>query len=304
MMAFARKQDLHPVSIDPCTLSETVGGLVAQTLGGVIAIDWMCTEPASNILADQSQLELALVNLVLNARDAMPDGGTIRVEIGDASAETVRLGGLPDGPYLAIRVSDEGTGIPGDLLEKISEPFFTTKELGKGTGLGLSMAVGFVHQSGGKLSIDSQLGLGTTVEILLPATISPALPGGGHPRPQASVPLSVQRLLLVDDDEMVRTVMAEQLRELGVEVTVATDGSHALALLENRKSVFDMILTDFAMPGINGVQTITAARAIRPDMRAAIMTGYMDDSFDRHSALGVDVLRKPVKIDELVGVLA
>ena len=304
MMAFARKQDLHPVSIDPCALSETVGGLVAPALGGSIAIDWMCQEPASNVLADPSQLELALVNLVLNARDAMPDGGTIRVEIGDASAEKVRLGGLPEGPYLSIQVRDEGTGIPGDLIEKISEPFFTTKEQGKGTGLGLSMAVGFVHQSGGKLTIDSQLGLGTIVEILLPATISPAMPESGRPGPQANVPLSVQRLLLVDDDEMVRTVMAEQLRELGVEVTVATDGSHALALLENQKIVFDMILTDFAMPGINGVQTIAAARNLRPDLRAAIMTGYMDDSLDRHKAPGVDVLRKPVKMDELVGILA
>ena len=201
-------------------------------------------------------------------------------------------------------MSDEGTGIPAELIDKISEPFYTTKELGKGTGLGLSMAVGFVHQSGGKLTIDSKVGVGTTVEILLPSTVRPADAGIAALAPAAAIDLSVRRVLLVDDDATVRTVMAEQLRDLGLEVTVAADGASALALLENGKAAFDMILSDYAMPGINGLQTIAEARIVRPHLRVAIMTGYMSDSLDRHETLGIDVLRKPVRIDELIKILA
>jgi CheY-like chemotaxis protein len=303
MMAFARKQDLRPVSIDPRLLCHSVGELVEQTLGGTVTLEWHCADTARNFLADLSQLELSLVNLILNARDAMPDGGKVRVAIGDATAAQLAAAGLPDRDYLAIEVADEGIGIPPALVAKVAEPFFTTKALGKGTGLGLSMTMGFVQQSGGRLTIESREGRGTAITILLPAATGPAEQAPAAAATGGPPDLRIRSILLVDDDETVRTVMKEQLTELGLEVVSVADARAALAALAEPEQSVDLLLTDFAMPQMNGVQAIAEARRLRPDLKAVIMTGYMDSGLDAEATGGVQVLRKPVPMEELIGIL-
>ena len=301
MMAFARKQDLMPASVDPSSLCESVAGLVEHTLGGTVQIDWKCPETRSNLFVDKSQLELALLNLILNARDAMPNGGHVTVAIGEVgSAEAGEKAALPPGDYLRIQVSDEGKGIAPADIEKITQPFYTTKEAGKGTGLGLSMVLGFVQQSGGRLLVDSTVGQGTTIEMILPSTPQPVLSASKSAR--ALGPTSVRSILLVDDDDAVRTVVGEQLREFGFEVTAAADGASAIDALG--EGAFDLVLTDFAMPGFNGVQTINHIRSIRPDIRSALMTGYADESLSAIDRQSMTVFRKPIDMDELMEFLA
>ncbi|HEX2727888.1 MAG TPA: response regulator, partial [Beijerinckiaceae bacterium] len=201
MMAFARKQDLSPTSVDPRGLCESVAGLVAPTLGGRVKVEWDCPRSERYLFVDRSQLELALVNLIINARDAMPDGGMVRVSIGEQACDN-------DGePMVRIKVVDEGLGIHGEIIDRVTEPFFTTKEVGKGTGLGLSMVAGFVEQSGGRFTVASDRS-GTSVEMLLPSTDErPRSVPAGELALRAANGLTV---LLVDDDEAVRTVIAEQ----------------------------------------------------------------------------------------------
>jgi signal transduction histidine kinase len=302
MMAFARKQDLSPASVDPSNLCVTVAGLVEHTLGGTISIDWQCPDTASNLFVDKSQLELALLNLILNARDAMPDGGEVTVTISDLhESELPDDDSLPPGPYLRICVADAGSGIAQDDIEKITQPFYTTKEAGKGTGLGLSMVLGFVQQSGGRLLVSSVVGRGTTIEMILPSTPQPVITEcNAHPVPG---PTSVRSILLVDDDDAVRTVVGEQLRELGFDVVATSDGASAISAVGNGVE-FDLLLSDFAMPGINGVQTINRIKSLRPEIRSALMTGYADDRLTAIDREAITVFRKPIDMNELLGFLA
>ena len=302
MMAFARKQDLSPVSVDPNSLCVSVAGLVEHTLGGTISIDWQCPQTASNLFVDKSQLELALLNLILNARDAMPDGGEVTVAIDETSdSEVPDAPMLPFGNYVRIRVTDQGGGIAESEIEKITQPFYTTKEAGKGTGLGLSMVLGFVQQSGGRLVITSKIGSGTLIEMILPSTPQPVSMGAAPKL--APGPTSVRSILLVDDDEAVRTVVGEQLREHGFDVVAAADGASAISAIDDGGE-FDLLLSDFAMPGFNGVQTINHITTMRPAIRAALMTGYADDSLTTIDRKAMTVFRKPIDIDELLGFLA
>jgi signal transduction histidine kinase/FixJ family two-component response regulator len=301
MMAFARKQDLSPTSVDPASLCESVAGLVEHTLGGTISIDWQCPTTSSNLFVDKSQLELALLNLILNARDAMPDGGTVTVAISEVSGSALDDDAEPDDKYLQIRVTDQGHGIAAADVEKITQPFYTTKEAGKGTGLGLSMVLGFVQQSGGRLLVSSTVGEGTTIEMILPSTPQPA---PAAVRPAGAIgPSSVRKILLVDDDDAVRTVVGEQLRELGFDVTATPDGASAIDAVDGGGE-FDLLLTDFAMPGFNGIQTIQRIATMRPHMRSALMTGYADDSLSAIDRETITVFRKPIDLDELLSFLA
>lgn len=302
MMAFARKQDLSPTSVDPNKLCESVAGLVEHTLGGTIKVDWQCPATTSNLFVDKSQLELALLNLILNARDAMPDGGSVSVAISETSeAEVAEASMLPSGHYLRIRVTDEGNGIAESDIAKITEPFYTTKEAGKGTGLGLSMVLGFVQQSGGRLLITSKIGSGTTIDMILPSTPQPVARKSKALRPCG--PTTVRSILLVDDDEAVRTVVGEQLREHGFDVVTTADGASAINAIDQGGD-FDLLLSDFAMPGFNGMQTINRIASMRPDIRSALMTGYADESLSTIDREAITVFRKPIDIDELLGFLA
>jgi PAS domain S-box-containing protein len=296
MMAFARKQDLSPASVDTKLLCDSVKGLVSPTLGGRVKVDWECADADRYLFADKSQLELALVNLIINARDAMPDGGTVSVSVSEEPS------GPEAEPMIRIRVSDEGQGIPTEIIDRVTEPFFTTKEAGKGTGLGLSMVAGFVQQSGGRFSIESEPGRGTSITILLPSTIDAPV----HAAVAAGVAAGIDglRILLVDDDEAVRTVIGEQLRDVGADVEIAGSGEAALEIGSRVDATFDVILSDFAMPGMNGLDTIRAVREMRPSIRAVLMTGYADDEvLDAHDDRTV-LVRKPITLNDLVAVLA
>jgi signal transduction histidine kinase len=299
LMAFARKQELTPTSVDPRKLSDTVTGLVAHALDNRISLEWKPCETALHLFVDEAQLELALVNLVVNARDAMPDGGRITVTIEEAAPGI----GPETRDYLRIRIRDEGGGIPPELIERVTEPFFTTKAAGKGTGLGLSMVAGFIEQSGGRLRLESQPGLGTEVLILLPAT-----------RPSMNVPeagaqadgkprIAIRSVLVVDDDESVRLVVSEHLRDLGLEVTTAEDGPKALAVLEKEREP-DFVLTDFSMPGIDGMELLAAVRQRWPHIRGAIMTGNPQESLSRCDPQTTTIIHKPLNPAELRRLLA
>ena len=304
MMAFARKQELSPTSVEPSSLCSSVAGLVEHTLGGTVHIDWNCGAGVANIYADRSQLELAMVNLIINGRDAMPQGGRIEVAIEnfENGPEFAQLE-LPPGRYVSIRVSDHGGGIPQPLINRVTEPFFTTKEAGKGTGLGLSMVSGFVQQSGGKMRIDSRPGKGTAIQLFFPATDETVRvkesAAAAVPRPMASN----KAVLLVDDDDTVRTVLGEQLRELGFKVDEVADGKSAIDRIQANGS-YDVLLSDFAMPGMNGIDTIHTALRARPSMRALLMTGYADEEAVSDLRDGVPIIRKPIDINALVGHLA
>ena len=295
MMAFARKQDLSPSSVDPRALTSSVAGLVEHALTGTIEVDWSCADEIENIYVDRPQLELALVNLILNARDAMPKGGRIRVEIDPSAAPT---GQQPESRFIRIRVADQGLGIPTDIIDRITEPFFTTKESGKGTGLGLSMVAGFVQQSGGRLNIDSKPGEGTTVELILPSTSQQA-PAESAKHAQPYVANASKAVLLVDDDVAVRTVLGEQLREMGFSVDEVADGSSAIEKLKGNGG-YDVLLTDFAMPGMNGLDTIRSAVVERPSLHALLMTGYADEDAVAGVRESIPVIRKPINLDELM----
>jgi CheY-like chemotaxis protein len=302
MMAFARKQDLHPISIAPRTLHHSVLGLLEHTLGGTISLDWQVEEATRSFFADQAQLELALVNLIINARDAMPDGGRIAITCKDLSGQAIRDLGLGGGNFLSVVVEDEGEGIPKHVLDRVVEPFFTTKALGKGTGLGLSMVSGFAQQSGGRLVIDSEIGKGTKMQLVLPAcTEAPCDVSAKLPRETPSSASS--SILLVDDDLAVREILGGQLQEHGYQVISAESGSEGLQILEAGNCTVDILLTDFAMPGMNGLETIEKAKALQPRLRAILMTGYADDQLLKANE-AVPVLRKPIAFGDLERVLA
>ena len=304
MMAFARKQDLSPTSVDPTSLCTSVAGLVEHTMGGTVKVNWNCPGEARNIYADKSQLELALVNLIINARDAMPNGGEVTVGINNLElGDPVEDPGLKAGSYIQISVTDQGQGIPHELVSRVTEPFFTTKEAGKGTGLGLSMVAGFVQQSNGQLKIESRPDQGTRIELILPATDQPAdilkIFDNGEVRPLPAA----RAVLLVDDDESVRAVLGEQLRELGFEVDEVGDGNSAIERLK-ANGAYDVMLTDFAMPGMNGLDTIRQAKNERPTLRTLLMTGYADESAVAHIREHVSIIRKPINVRDLLSHLA
>jgi PAS domain S-box-containing protein len=303
LLAFARRQNLEPARIEVSKLSRTVTDLLAHTLGGLVELEWEVGDDLWCAYADETQLELALMNLIINARDAMPDGGKISVfahnqEIGDGSEV-----GLPGGEYLVLSVQDRGCGIEPAILEQVLEPFFTTKEIGKGTGLGLSMVYGFAQQSGGGISIKSAVGEGTRVEIWLPR--APEL-AAGSPAELVEVeglPEEVDQgsleVLLVDDHASVRTTTAALLRDLGHVVAEAADGREAVAWLEESPEKFDLLVTDYAMPLMSGTELIDRARQIRPGLPALIITGYADAQSISRRPEDVLVLGKPFSAEQL-----
>ena len=299
LMAFARKQELTPASVDPHSLCKSVGGLVEHTLSGLVTVDWQVPENGPHLFVDQAQLELSLVNLLINARDAMPDGGKIVVSIDE---KKLSHDGGKLRAFLRIRVRDDGDGIPPELIERVTEPFFTTKPAGKGTGLGLSMVAGFVEQSGGMFSIKSEAGQGTEVEMILPTTTV-----SHHDRertnPEHRHDIAVNSVLVVDDDESVRLILSEQLRDFGLEVAVAENGERALTMLRNGSGKTEFVLTDFSMPGLDGMALLAAVRERWPQIRGAIMTGNPQESLRRCDP-GIPVIHKPINPKELKRILA
>ena len=318
LLAFARRQTLAPDAIELSSLSASVSDLLAHTLGGLVELDWNTPEDLWPAFADEAQLELALMNLIINARDAMPDGGTIRIlgenrhvgKSNGASSGAEDLG-LPTGDYVMLAVVDTGCGIAPEMVEQVMEPFFTTKDVGKGTGLGLSMVYGFARQSGGTIRIDSKVGEGTRVEVWLPRAPEIVVESADQPSgrlgqrsgPSADSPKGL-KVLLVDDHEGVRATTAAMLEDLGHVVTQAGDGPEMLKLLKDLPDGFDLIISDYAMPRLSGADVVHQAREIRPEMPAILITGYADAGSISRRPDDVHVLPKPFTSDQMCAAIA
>jgi PAS domain S-box-containing protein len=271
LLSFSRTHDLHARATDVNALIEGMRDLFGRSLGGLVSVR---TDLAPNLpaaLVDPDQLELAVLNLCINARDAMPEGGQITV----ATAAT-RIADDPDlapGTYLRVSVTDTGSGIPPEILKRVCEPFFTTKAVGQGTGLGLAMVFGLAQQSKGRFHIESEVGRGTRVELALPCAEGAAETADAA---ETEVPVAARpaRVLVVDDDPEVRHVTASFLADFGYSETEAESGAAALALLEGER--FDLVVADLAMPGMSGVDLAASVRAMRPDLPVLILTGHAD----------------------------
>jgi PAS domain S-box-containing protein len=294
LLAFARRQKLEPQPIDLHALRDVVSDLVAHTLGGLVRVDWSFDKSIWNVFADQAQLELALVNLIINARDAMPNGGTVTVSAENRTVAADDPSDFARGDYVVLCVTDTGSGIAPEDLEKVTEPFFTTKDVGKGSGLGLSMVYGFAKQSNGAFRIASTLGEGTKAELWLPrapaADATDDAPPRKRKRKRRTRPLN---LLLIDDHAVVRSATAALLEEFGHSVLEAANGAEALEMLKSRDCDFDMLITDYAMPHLSGTEFLREARALCPDVPALIITGYADASTITDRPDDVEILLKP-----------
>jgi CheY-like chemotaxis protein len=305
LLAFARRQRLEPHPIDPLSLKQVVSDLLTHTLGGLVHIEWQVEDDVWRAFADQAQLELALLNLIINARDAMPAGGAITIAVDNRKLSADEVSGLAAGDYVRFAVADTGTGISPDHLEKVTEPFFTTKEVGKGSGLGLSMVYGFARQSNGAFRIDSALGEGTTAELWLPrAPQNAGREAAAAPEQRRTDSSRKLRILLVDDHAEVRSTTAAVLADLGHVVTEAANGAEALELLEHDRCRCDLIITDYAMPHLSGTDFLRSARELCPDVPALIITGYADTDAIGDRPEDVDILLKPFTPSALEGALA
>jgi PAS domain S-box-containing protein len=304
LLAFARRQRLEPEAMDIAGAVEGMTELLAQSVGPRVRITTAFSPDLWPGQVDPSQFELVLLNLALNARDAMPDGGTLSIAAANEHISGTKDGdtALAPGDYVRIAVADTGTGMPPWVLARATEPFFTTKEVGKGSGLGLAMVHGVAAQSGGTIRIDSTPGQGTTVEIYLPRAIkeAPAAERAAANAAGAPAPHTGARMLVIDDDPDVRDFVVECLRTSGYEVAAAADGAEGLACLERHP--FDLVITDFAMPGMSGMEVAAAAKARRPGLPVAVITGYADANALDTS--GLPVLRKPFSPDELTACVA
>jgi PAS domain S-box-containing protein len=300
LLAFARRQKLAPGVIDVNQLATSVTRLLDHTLGGLVELKWDVQDGTSDVFADTAQLELALMNLIINARDAMPEGGIITVGARNAEVIDGAVSDLAPGKYVAFAVSDTGCGIAPHLLDQVMEPFFTTKAVGKGTGLGLSMVYGFAQQSGGTVRVNSQLGAGTCVEIWLPEAQRERAPDTNSPPDHAlSNPGKALNILLVDDHDAVRATTASLLEDMGHRVTDVADGLSALDMIRSDAGRFDILVTDYAMPKISGTQLVKQVRSILPEFAAIIITGYADARELLRDDLEVDILEKPFTPEKL-----
>lgn len=299
LLAFARRQPLQTVPVDVARLLNDMGDLVASTTGPKIKVVVNIPENLPAAIADQNQLEMALLNLCVNARDAMIGGGTLRISAATELVGDGHRSNLPKGEYLCLTVADTGTGMDAATLGRAVEPFFSTKGVGKGTGLGLSMVHGLASQLNGALTIQSSPGSGTNVELWLPRSMT--LPAEGLRIVEAAEPQLTRGIaLLVDDEELVRASTSYMLAELGYRVIEVGSGEEAMQLMENGQ-VFDLLITDHLMPGINGTDLARVVRSSRPEAAILLVSGYAE-----REGLDPDLPRliKPFRKSELAASLA
>lgn len=303
LLAFARKSRLQPRAVNLNDLISDVSPLLEGALGGGVELHLSLRRGISNVMVDREQLEMALLNVASNARDAMPAGGLVTVATaplhlnGDAAARE-----LPPGDYVVIEVRDQGQGMAPDVLRRAHEPFFTTKSIGKGTGLGLAMATGFIQQSRGRLEIDSEPGRGTTVRFILP--VSRQTDETERDAPQAAASAQVggrEHILVVEDQPDVRELAREILQAAGYQVTCAADSAEALVRLEEAEDAYDLVFSDVLMPGaMNGIQLAAEIRQRAPHTPVLLTTGYNDElATAGPDRAGLDVLGKPYRRTEL-----
>jgi len=300
LLAFSRKQHLAPTPLDLNRLVSNASDMLFRTIGATVRIETVLTDDLWPALVDPTQIELVLLNLAINARDAMPNGGRLTIRTANVSRRAAPSC-LKAGDYVLICVTDTGEGMTQEVLSKAVEPFFTTKEVGRGSGLGLSMVHGVATQSGGGLRLDSSVGRGTTASVYLPrARRASAAPRDMHSR---SVQVGGRAtILVVDDDVDVREVTVSSLESFGYRMLAAENGPAALTVLARAEQV-DLLLVDMAMPGMNGVELIRRARELHPGLRAMLITGYADIAAFSPAA-GDLVLQKPYRLERLAGIVA
>jgi CheY-like chemotaxis protein len=304
LLAFARRQTLVAKSTHVNRLVAGMDELVRRTVGPAIQVAIIEASDVWNALVDPNQLENALLNLCINARDAMPNGGNLFIETGNHSFDerTAAEHDLPPGQYLSLSVSDTGIGMSPEVMARAFEPFFTTKPIGEGTGLGLSMIYGFARQSGGRVRIQSAVGQGTRVCVYLPRDLGGA--GKTDPPVDSAKPLRVgqgETVLVVDDEATVRMLVTEVLNDMGYNVIEAKDGVEGLKVLRSNRRV-DLLVTDIGLPGgIDGRQLGEAARAFRSGLRVLFITGYADIPGGGNGPAdgGIQTLTKPFAMQEL-----
>lgn len=299
LLAFARRQPLQPSAVDVGRLVTGMGDLIASTTGPQIKVVLEVADglPAAN--ADANQVEMALLNLSVNARDAMPDGGTLRISADEEAIGHAHRSGLPVGRYVRLSVADTGSGMDDATAAKAIEPFFSTKGIGKGTGLGLSMVHGLATQLGGTLRISSRAGLGTNIEIWLPVSTN-VFEAMGESVEMPTVGRHVGRALVVDDEALVRASTADMLAELGYAVLEAASAEEALGLIAAGETI-DLLVTDHLMPGMTGVDLVREVRSRRPDLPVLIVSGYADAD---QIAPDLPRLSKPFRQPELAAGVA
>ncbi|MDQ2822244.1 MAG: PAS domain S-box protein [Pseudomonadota bacterium] len=304
LLAFSRRQTLDPKPADVNRLIADMQELVQRTVGAGIALDVTTEAGLWHVLVDAPQLENALLNLCINARDAMPDGGRITILTANETFDDdgCRQHDLAAGEYISLQVTDTGCGIAADLLAKVFEPFFTTKPLGEGTGLGLSMVYGFARQSGGQVRVHSESGVGTTLCIYLPrhhGTLAADISAGqlaALPHAERS-----QTVLVVDDEPMIRMLLLETLTDLGYHALEAADSTAGLEILRSDLRI-DLLVSDVGLPGgLNGRQMADAARVVRPDLKVLFITGYAETAAVGNGSpmQGMQVMTKPFEMEAL-----
>ena len=304
LLAFSRRQSLDRRAIDVQQLIASMEELFRRTLGEQVELSTHVAPDTWKAITDANQLESAILNLVINARDAMPDGGRLTIETSNvvlSETDLARGEALKPGTYVVLAVSDTGIGMSQATIDKAFDPFFTTKPIGQGTGLGLSMIYGFAQQSGGHVRIYSQVGLGTTIKLYLPGsheevvqTKTPTKPDFVPPRGDG------ETVLVVEDDDSVRVLVVDVLKELGYRVVEAVDGTEALPIIEGKGRI-DMLISDVGLPGMNGRQLAEIAMAARPSLKVLFITGYAATAASRADFLapGMEMITKPFSIDDL-----
>lgn len=298
LLAFGRKQMLQPVALNLNDVVDDMNKMLQRLIGEDVTLTAKFDPQLRKIKADPGQIEQVLVNLVVNARDAMPRGGTLTIETsnfevdGEFGSEHI---GVNPGNYVMLAVSDTGTGMNDQTKAKIFEPFFTTKEKGKGTGLGLSTVYGIVKQSGGHVWVYSELGRGTTFKVYLPQMEPRTAPANEKPQVESAAPIGSETILLVEDEDVVRGLAREILEEAGYKVLDASGGEEAFRLCQDHAESIDLLLTDVVMPGMSGKEIADHLKSIRPTTGVLFMSGYTDEAIVHHGVLDSDVefIQKP-----------
>ena len=305
LLAFARKQPLAPAAIDLAATMPDLVPLLRRTLGEHIEVRYVESAGLWPAMADPAQLESAVLNLALNARDAMPGGGRLTIEIGNKVLDDAYArdhAEVAAGDYTMLAVSDTGHGMTPDVVRRVFEPFFTTKPDGKGTGLGLAMVFGFVKQSGGHVKIYSEPGEGTTVKIYLPRAVGALVAIGQRSAPPVDLPRGSATVLVVEDEAAVREIACAILSDLGYRVLEAADGEEALRVFGDNAAAIDLLLTDVILPGkVKGRDLSERIQALRPKVKVLFMSGYTENSIVHHGRLddGVQLIGKPFKREQL-----
>jgi signal transduction histidine kinase len=305
LLSFARSEPLMPERVDSAVLVGGMSELLDRTLGERTKVVTELADDAWPVFVDPHQLENAIVNLAVNARDAMDGQGTLTIRSCNVQMDANEVGDIRAGEYLCIEVSDTGCGMTPEVKDRAFEPFFTTKAMGKGTGLGLSQIFGFAHQSGGEVGIESEVGKGTTVSIYLPRTDAMASNVRAHPAMQMKsedeMTVPGARILLVEDDPRVRTATVGALEDLGYEPIACSSGAEALALFDSME--FDLVISDVIMPEMTGPEMVRELKGRRPDIAVLFVTGYVGEG-EGEDLVGYDLLRKPFTVSTLASSVA